>query len=119
MSLLQTCMQPLCSMDPPVIPCERLELFIRDVFHNIGESQVRHRRLLDRLFEIQREEHLIIRSITAPMYDVVLTFRDAYLEYVPNYPIAAYQINNEMANSPLFKAFIDVSFRLPLLFGLN
>lgn len=43
------------------------------------------------------------------MYDAVLNFRDAYLEYVPNYPIAAYRIDDEMANNPLFKDFVDVS----------
>ncbi|KAF9785479.1 CNH domain-containing protein [Thelephora terrestris] len=99
--------RPLRSMDPPIIPRDRLESFIRDVFHNFGELHAHHRRLLDQLFEIQREEHPIIRSITAPMYDAVLTFRDAYLEYVPNYPIAAYRIDDEMANNPQFKAFVD------------
>jgi hypothetical protein len=58
------------------------------------------------LFEIQREEHPIIRSITAPMYDAVLTFGDAYLEYVPNHPITAYRIDDEMANNPHFKALL-------------
>ena len=53
------------------------------------------------------------------MYNVVLTFRDAYLEYVLNYPIAAYQIDNKMVNSSQFEAFIDVSFQPPLLFGLD
>ena len=31
--------------------------------------------------------HPVIRSVTVPKYDVVLHFRDAYLEYVPNYRI--------------------------------
>jgi len=96
-------------MDPPIIPRERLDTFIRDVFHNFGELHAHHKRLLDQFFEIQREEHPIIRSITAPMYDAVLNFRDAYLEYIPNYPIAAYRIDDEMENNPQFKAFVDVS----------
>jgi hypothetical protein len=50
----------------------------------------------------------MIRSITAPMYDAVLGFRDAYLEYIPNYPIAAYRIDDEMANNPQFKTFVEV-----------
>ena len=92
MSLLQTYVQPLCSMNPPVIPCGP-EPFIRDIFYNFGEFHAHHRQLLDQLFEIQREEHPMIRSITAPMYDVVLTFRGVYLEYVLNYQIVAYQIH--------------------------
>jgi hypothetical protein len=114
--------EPLRSMDPPIIPRDRLETFIRDVFHNFGELHAHHRRLLDRLFEIQREEYPVIRSVTAPMYDVLLNSRDAYLEYVPNYPIAAYRIDDEMANNPQFKDFVDVSYHPPrglLPFGFD
>jgi hypothetical protein len=106
--------RPLRSMDPPIIPRDRLESFIRDVFCNSGELHAHHKRLLDQLFKIQREEHPFIRSITAPMHDAVLAFRDAYLKYAPNYPIAAYRIDDEIANNPQFKAFVDVSF--PVVF---
>lgn len=101
-------------MDPPIIPRERLEPFIRDVFHNFGELRVHHRQLLDRFFEIQREEHPVIRSITAPIRDAVLNFRDAYLEYISNYPIAAHRIDNEMANNPQFKYFVEVRSPPPM-----
>ena len=101
--------QPLRSMDPPVIPHGRLETFIRDVFHNFRELHAHHRRLLDQFFEIQREEHPIIESIIVPMYDVALNFRDAYLDYVPNYPVAVYRIDDEMANNLQFKGFVEVN----------
>ena len=96
-------------MDPPAIPHERLETFIREVFNNFGELYTHHRLFLDSLFEIQRVEHPVITSVAAPMHDAVLNFRDSYLEYVPNYPIAAYRIDEEMARSPLFRTFVDVS----------
>jgi hypothetical protein len=99
--------RPLRSIDPPIIPRDRLESFIQDVYHNFGELHAHHRRLLDQLHEIQREEHPLIRSITEPLFDAALNFRDAYMEYVPNYPIAAYRIDDEMATNPLFKAFCD------------
>ena len=51
----------------------------------------------------------MINSVTAAMYDAVLNFREAYVEYIPNYPIAAYRIDDEMANNPQFKAFVEVS----------
>ena len=101
--------QPLRSIDPPIIPRERLETFIRGVFCNLGELYMHHQRLLDRFFEIQVGEHPIIRSITAPIYDAVLNSRRAYLEYISKYPIVAYRIEDEMANNPRFKAFVDVS----------
>lgn len=65
--------------------------------------------MLDRLHEIQREEHPFIRTITAPVFDAALNWRDAYMEYIPHYPIAAFRIDDEMANNQSFKAFIDVS----------
>lgn len=43
------------------------------------------------------------------MFDAALNFREAYMEYIPNYPIAAYRIDDEMANSLPFKTFVDVS----------
>ena len=95
-------------MDPPIIPVDRLNSFIYDVYHNFGELYAHHRKLLERLHEIQKQEHPFIRSITAAVYDAVLNFRDAYLEYIQNYPIAAYRIEEEMANNPQFKDFVDV-----------
>jgi hypothetical protein len=51
------------------------------------------------------------------MFDAALNFRDAYMEYIPNYPIAAYRIDDEMANNIEFKNFVDV--RLVLYFALH
>ncbi|KAI1790239.1 Dbl-like domain-containing protein [Ganoderma leucocontextum] len=98
---------PLREMDPPIIPRDRLEQFIQEVFHNYAELHAHHRRMLEKLHEIQRDEHPVIRSITAAIYDAVLNFREAYMEYIPNYPIAAYRIDDEMANNPQFQAFVD------------
>lgn len=97
-------------MDPPILPRERLETFIQDVFHNFSELHVHHKRLLDQLFEIQIKEHPVISSVTAPMCDAFLNSRDAYLKYIQNFPIAEYRIDDEMAKNPQFKVFVDVSF---------
>lgn len=96
-------------IEPPVIPRERLDAFIDDVFHNIADLCTHHRRLVDQFHEIQSREHPTIRSLTATLFDAALNFRDAYLEYVPNYPIAKYRIDHELATNPAFKAFHDVS----------
>lgn len=105
--------QALRESDPPVIPREKLNSFITDVFHNFAELHSHHRKLLDQLHDIQRDEHPVIRSITAPMFDAALNFRDAYMEYIPNYPIAAYRIDDEMANNIDFKTFVDQCIRHP------
>ncbi|KAI0794364.1 Dbl domain-containing protein [Fomes fomentarius] len=104
---------PLREMDPPIVPRDRLELLIQEVFHNYAELHGHHRRMLDKLHEIQRDEHPVIRSITAAIYDAVLNFREAYMEYIPNYPIAAYRIDDEMANNPQFKGFVEQCTRHP------
>ncbi|KAI0079115.1 hypothetical protein K474DRAFT_1659617 [Panus rudis PR-1116 ss-1] len=104
---------PLREMDPPIIPRDRLPQFINDVFHNYAELHAHHRKMLNAFQEIQREEHPVIRSITAAVYDAVLNFREAYMEYIPNYPIAAYRIDDEMANNPAFKSFVESCTRHP------
>ena len=104
--------QPLREMDPPIVPRDRLTQFIHDVFHNFGELHMHHRKMLNRFHDIQRDEHPQIRSITAAVYDAVLNFREAYMEYIPNYPIAAYRIDDEMENNPAFKTFVEVSSQI-------
>lgn len=104
----QMYLRPLRNAEPAIIPSDRLEQFTLDVFHNVSELHAHHRRLVDNLHEIQREEHPRIRSITAAIFDAALNFREAYMEYIPNYPIAAYRIDDEMANNPAFKTFVEV-----------
>lgn len=99
-------------MEPPIIARDRIDQFIQDVFHNFGELYDHHRKLVDKFQEIQREEHPTIRTITAALFDAALNFREAYMEYIPNYPIAAYRIDDEMANNLPFKTFVDVSASL-------
>lgn len=101
--------RPLRNSEPPIIPPKRLEQFLMDVFHNYNELRGHHTRLVQALHEIQREEHPRIRSITEKVFDAALNFREAYMEYIPNYPIAAYRIDEEMANNHLFKTFVTVS----------
>lgn len=108
---------PLKNADPPIIPHERLSSFLHDVYHNYQELYHIHRRLLDNLFEIQRDEHPTIRSVTAPLMDTALNCREAYMAYIPNNPIAHYRIEEEMQNNPTFKAFVDVIRNLLLFIG--
>ncbi|KAF7317781.1 hypothetical protein MKEN_00865900 [Mycena kentingensis (nom. inval.)] len=103
--------EPLRNAQPPIIPHNRLDMFIQEVFHNFSEIAEHHARLLEKFHELQREQHPAIRSITSLMFDAALNFRDAYMEYIPNYPIAAYRIDDEMANNPDFKSFVDQQVR--------
>lgn len=64
---------------------------------------------MDDLHDIQRKQHPRINTIAAAIFDAVVNFREAYMEYLPNSPIAAYRIDEEMANNVAFKTFVDVS----------
>lgn len=99
---------PLREADPPIVPMDRVNQFIKDVFNNVSELRMHHRKLVDTFHDIQLEQHPIVSSITAAMFDAALNFREAYMEYIPNYPIAAYRIDDEMANNPLFVTFVNV-----------
>jgi hypothetical protein len=105
--MCQIFVRPL--LDSNIIQRDRLSTFIEDVFHNFADIHKHHRLLLDRFHAIQRDEHPHIRSITAPVYDAALNWREAYMEYVPHFPIAAYKIDEELANNPAFKSFVEVS----------
>jgi RHO1 GDP-GTP exchange protein 1/2 len=100
-----------------IIPPDRLDNFINDTFYNFNELLSHHSRLVERLHEIQREEHPLIRSITAPIYDAALNFRDAYIEYIPHYPIAEYRIDEEKATNLEFSRFVDVCYHALYLFA--
>lgn len=91
-----------------MIPRERLSAFILDAFHNFGALHAQHRKLLDRLHAIQRDEHPVINSVTAAIFDAALNWRDEYMEYITNYPIAEYRVVDEIANNPAFKEFVEV-----------
>ncbi|KDQ19102.1 hypothetical protein BOTBODRAFT_103593 [Botryobasidium botryosum FD-172 SS1] len=104
-------LQPIRSRD--IIPVDRLDTFIADVFHNFAELHAHNRRLLDRMHEVQREEHPVIRSVCAAVFDAALNWRDAYMEYIPHYPIAEYRMKEEIQNNPAFKEFYDQALRHP------
>ncbi|TCD64248.1 hypothetical protein EIP91_004317 [Steccherinum ochraceum] len=104
---------PLREAMPPIVPSERLAQFCSEVFHNYAELLDAHRDMLRKLHHFQREGHPIVHSITATLYDAILNFRDAYVKYIPNYPIAEYRIDDEMAKNPAFKAFVEQCTRHP------
>lgn len=99
--------QPLRTASPPIMDPNKLEQFIQDVFHNFAELHVHHRKLVETFHEVQREEHPTIWSFSAGVFDAALNFREAYMDYIPNYPIA-YRIDDEMANNLAFKTFVEV-----------
>lgn len=99
---------PLRTSVPPIIPRDRLEGFIQDVFHNYKQLYEHHKELVKAFLTIQENQHPIIGSIIEPLMQAALNFKQAYQKYIPNYPLAAYRIDNEMQNNPAFKKFVEV-----------
>ncbi|KAF9236101.1 hypothetical protein BU15DRAFT_64291 [Melanogaster broomeanus] len=77
-----------------------LENSITDVLHIFAEIYGHHRKLLDQLHDIQRGEHLHprISNITAAVFDAALSLGKL---------TRTYRIDDEMANSHDFKAFVE------------
>lgn len=48
---------------PPILPSERLDGFLREVFWNVDLILAHHQRMLGSLFDRQREQHPILLSI--------------------------------------------------------
>ncbi|KAJ3805231.1 hypothetical protein F5876DRAFT_82008 [Lentinula aff. lateritia] len=97
----------------PIIPPARLSQFLSSVFNNIQSLHFHHLSLLQALLRLQYDEHPTIRSVSAPILDAALNWREAYMEYIPNYPIAAYTIDSEMRTNPAFKDFVQRCTRHP------
>ncbi|KAJ3767050.1 Dbl homology domain-containing protein, partial [Lentinula raphanica] len=106
-------LESLNTPNPIIYPRERLNNFVSDVFHNFAQLHAHHSRLVDVFHEIQRREFPVLSSVTAAVFDAALNFREAYMEYIPNYPIAAYRIDEEMATNPAFKRFVEDAVRHP------
>lgn len=112
-SFLKLFIRPLRAAQLPLPdPSERgVDEFLRDIFHNYNEVLGHHRRLLEAMHDIQREEYPCIASIVAPLYDAALNWRDSYMEYVAHYPIARYRAEEAMS-IPQFKKVVEVSLSL-------
>ncbi|KAE9397961.1 hypothetical protein BT96DRAFT_940494 [Gymnopus androsaceus JB14] len=80
---------------------------------NSSTTSTTHHPSRSTLFRIQYDEHPTLRSISAPILDAALNWREAYMEYIPNYPIAAYLIDSQMRLNPAFKDFVQKCTRHP------
>lgn len=58
---------PLLNTSP--IPQQRMKGYISEVFYNLDEILVHHRRMLDKLFELQRDQHPLITNFASIVLD--------------------------------------------------
>ncbi|KAF8506144.1 hypothetical protein BU17DRAFT_101003 [Hysterangium stoloniferum] len=100
---------------PPVINQGKLNIFIKEVFHNMERIYAYHQRLLKALFELQQEQHPIILSIGAVVLDTVLKFRSEYEDYIKHYPVAESVHRRELKSNTRYRKFLDECSQDPRL----
>jgi hypothetical protein len=78
----QVFLGPLIRAQPPIIPADRIESFVREVFWNLDAILNHHQSLLASLFERQRDQHPIVQSVSDVILAAALAFTDDYEIYI-------------------------------------
>lgn len=103
----------LITADPPIIPRERLQQFIQDVFLNMDEVVEKCDQFLEALKVRQREEHPLVRNIGDVILSHALDWHPVYLKYNVSVPMAEQRVKEEISRNPAFAAFVSVSHPYP------
>ncbi|KAF8887321.1 CNH domain-containing protein [Infundibulicybe gibba] len=99
--------KPIRTANPPVIPLDKLDDFIDDVFGNILDLRECNRRLLEVMFVRQREQAPIIQRIGDVFLDAATEFRLAYPIYIGHHPLAEKRMKDELEVNPEFRLFLE------------
>lgn len=84
------------------------------MFHNYRSILDIHRKLLAEFQARQIEQHPNFGMVSDLLLDAALNWNEAYLEYMPNYPLSKAKIDAEKATNPAFAAFLDECLSNPL-----
>lgn len=102
-------MKPLRTAEPPIIPYHELDSFMEDVFHNILDIRDVNRRLLEVMEVRQREQFPLIQRIGDVYLSAATDFRDVYVEYVGNLPVAEKRLKDELEQNQELRIFVEVT----------
>lgn len=91
-----------------MIDRNRLDVFLDEAFHNWRSLYEIHSRFLHNLQIRQLEQHPHIGMISDLVFDAALNWQEAYMEYVPHYPIAKVKVQEEGARNTKFASFLRV-----------
>ncbi|KAF9445469.1 hypothetical protein P691DRAFT_734916, partial [Macrolepiota fuliginosa MF-IS2] len=86
-----------------------LPKFVRNVFGNLDEILIFHRRLLSALFARQREQHPLLQSVADVILDTTIRaeFRAAYETYIKHYPLAESYHRRELKRNRLYEQYVQ------------
>ena len=105
-------MKPLRTADPAIIPYHEIDNFMDDVFHNILDIRDVNRRLLEVMEVRQREQFPLIQRIGDVYLSAATDFRNVYVEYVGNLPVAEKRLKDELEQNQELRIFVEV--RVPI-----
>ncbi|KAF8575974.1 hypothetical protein K439DRAFT_1419330 [Ramaria rubella] len=100
---------------PPILPPERLDGFVHEVFWNMNHVLAHHQRMLGSLFDLQREQHPILLSIGDRILDTVLKFQSEYESYIKHYPLAESLHRRELKANSYYRDFLEQCSQDPRL----
>jgi hypothetical protein len=78
LSLLQVYITPLISAPYEIMPKEKGPNFVSEVFWNLDEILIHHRRMLESLFSRQRDQHPLVQSVADIILDSESSFRNIH-----------------------------------------
>lgn len=96
---------PLINTCP--IPQQRLRGYVSEVFYNLDDILAHHKRMLERLFELQREQHPLITNFASIILDTSFAFRPAYEQYIKHYPLSEAYHRKELKRNPKYQYFLS------------
>jgi len=102
-------LRPLRAANPAVVPPERLECFIDEVFGNVLDLRECNRRLSEVMRVRQREQGHVIQGIGDVFLSAAAEFGFAYPIYVGHQPIAEKRVKDEAEANPAFRLFMEVT----------
>lgn len=105
--------RPLRDSKDNIIPNNRIDHFIYEVFSNHVDLVEIHRSLVRALHKRQREQHPVVDSITDCVLDAALNWDEAYETYMPHYPYAKNAYDEEIMMNEKFADFVTACRRLP------
>ena len=94
--------------EPPIIPANRLDKFVKTVFGKVDSMQrVNKDHLLAQLKYRQNEQGPWIAGFSDIFREWIRKAKDEYIAYSTAYPVASFTVRKEAARNMLFRQFLD------------
>ena len=107
-SAWQGFVQPLRTVQPPIVAPEHLDAFLSEILLNLSDIREHSRTLLAALLARQRETPYVVKNIGDVVLSAALDWGPAYTSFTIQFPLADSVYKEEKARNPRFKDFLMV-----------